>query len=644
MEYIHKFNSISDFKQDRNDLLYPNISQVKTPAGWSIGFSEDNIFEFYIQDNIITSDNFKTTDLSYFNSVDVLEVQHIIDSFEEGDKVIFNTSVAEDLRTSGELILVTKAYWDGNILTALSEQHSDVEPEQPYYDSDKEYVIEEDYTLDGLVQYYDAIDNQGAKVTRVSGQASEWVDLFRGISLAKGTKHSYNGEFDDISYLINTQSTNNNGFHSTNPDTFPFKNIGTEDFTYEFVFKAPNSFQDGHTGFFCYLSSGLSESNGRIQFGIETNGRIKVNTNTGSWINNYILNDNNEVVTISAGTYHDLAFVRRNGVVYLYDCGKYLGRTEANVCITNAPNEWAISDYGQPGNHYAHVFYDKALTQEEITKNANYFNERFSGGIVVRTYNYSISDGLNGTQGLAISGDGALRFNTGNRTGTTKGTVSAYSMSSMNTAMYTTPLNSGIYANHCNSVQLEDPNGSSTLIYVSGNYVSSCFVYTGRWDEPPVQIITWDTETECPEFNGMHPNIQIGNDGYLWAVCDDYSSNVVGSGTLNHIYKFNKPSLSQSTVQLHKSDAVDHFTVPRYAGFDQTWQGMKIYNNKIYFLRGANVVSKMGIEVIDVIKKKITEVIPLPILNAEPEDLDFYGNQLVVAYGNNNKIAVLDLL
>jgi hypothetical protein len=70
---------------------------------------------------------------------------------------------------------------------------------------------------------------------------------------------------------------------------------------------------------------------------------------------------------------------------------------------------------------------------------------------------------------------------------------------------------------------------------------------------------------------------------------------------------------------------------------------MKIRNGKIYFLRGGNVTSKMGIEVIDISKKTITEVIPLPMLSAEPEDLEVYDNNVIlVGYGNISKYVKLN--
>jgi hypothetical protein len=112
------------------------------------------------------------------------------------------------------------------------------------------------------------------------------------VSLYRCTKHVNEGYFsDDALVFEDSTSSNNNGFHDeeTASETFPFKEIGRGDFTYEFVFTAGPSFADAHTGFFSYLTTG--PNNGRIQFGIETDGTVKVNTNEGSWENKYLTLD-----------------------------------------------------------------------------------------------------------------------------------------------------------------------------------------------------------------------------------------------------------------------------------------------------------------------------------------------------------------
>ena len=261
-------------------------------------------------------------------------------------------------------------------------------------------------------------------------------------------------------------------------------------------------------------------------------------------------------------------------------------------------------------------------------------------------YAYQMLTGLNGTQGLAIYGNYAFRVSTGNKEGTIKGSLTIYDITDLSNirqvASITLP--SGSYANHCNSCQFA-PNREKgydfPLLYVSGNYKSTCFVYRVTTTSAElVQTIYWDTESSAPELNGMHPNIQIGDDGFLWAVSDNYNSYNY-SGTLDYIYKFNLPSISTASVTLSKSGIIDSFSVERHSSLDKTWQGLKIYDGKIYFLRGSNDANTSGIEVIDIARKKLVSVIPLKMSNDEPEDLEIYNNRLFVAY-NGNKFALLD--
>lgn len=262
-------------------------------------------------------------------------------------------------------------------------------------------------------------------------------------------------------------------------------------------------------------------------------------------------------------------------------------------------------------------------------------------------YAYQMLNGLNGTQGLAIYGNYAFRVSTGNNTGTVKGSLTIYDISDLSNIhkVISLTLPSGSYANHCNSCQFA-PNREKgydfPLLYVSGNYESTCFVYKVTLTSVRlVQTIYWDTESEMPELNGMHPNIQIGDDGFLWAVSDNYSSSVSGSGTLDYIYKFNLPSISTASVTLSKSQIVESFNVQRHSSLNKTWQGLKIYDGKIYFLRGANSADTSGIEIIDTTSKKLVSMIPLKMSDAEPEDLEIYNNRLFVAY-NGNTFALLD--
>lgn len=262
-------------------------------------------------------------------------------------------------------------------------------------------------------------------------------------------------------------------------------------------------------------------------------------------------------------------------------------------------------------------------------------------------YSYQQLEGLYGSQGFAMYENYAVRVNTGNSSGTTKGSLSLYDISDLSnikTIFSNKQLDSGGYANHCNSCQFaneKEPGHDFPLLYVSGNYKSTCFVYRITTSSVTlVQTIFWDTESDLPELNGMHPNIQIGDDGYLWAVSDNCISG--GSGDKDYVYKLNAPSVSNSSVVLSKNDVVDSFSIARWKNFDQTWQGTKIYNGKVYFLRGSTNKNTSGIEVIDVEEKKLVSAIPLSMSNSEPEDLEIYNNRLFMAYGSTNSFVLLD--
>lgn len=261
-------------------------------------------------------------------------------------------------------------------------------------------------------------------------------------------------------------------------------------------------------------------------------------------------------------------------------------------------------------------------------------------------YAYQILSGLNGTQGLAIYGNYAFRLNTGDNTGSVKGSLTIYDISDLSNIhkMISLTLPSGTYANHCNSCQFA-PNREQgydfPLLYVSGNYASTCFVYRVTLKSVNlVQIIYWDTDKDAPELHGMHPNIQIGDDGFLWAVSDNYAIDLPNSGKLDYIYKFDLPPVAVvgQTISLSKSKIIESFSVQRqeHYSLDKTWQGLKIYDGKIYFLRGSNNAFTSGIEVIDIKSKKLVSVIPLKITSEEPEDLEIYNNRLFIAYHSNN--------
>lgn len=81
-------------------------------------------------------------------------------------------------------------------------------------------------------------------------------------------------------------------------------------------------------------------------------------------------------------------------------------------------------------------------------------------------------------------------------------------------------LQSGGKANHANSAQFAPfPEGGNQFpyLYVSGNYTSYCGVYKVTTSGATL-VQTISVVNERFDLQGMHPNVQAGDDGYLYAV------------------------------------------------------------------------------------------------------------------------------
>lgn len=244
--------------------------------------------------------------------------------------------------------------------------------------------------------------------------------------------------------------------------------------------------------------------------------------------------------------------------------------------------------------------------------------------------------GLYGSQGLAIYGDYAFRMNTGNGSGTQAATMRVYDISDMGNVRQvgTFTLQSGGKANHANSAQFAPfPEGGNEFpyLYVSGNYTSYCGVYKVTTAGATL-VQTISVVNERFDLQGMHPNVQVGDDGYLYAVSDDGGDN-------DFVMRWELPKVSAGDVTLNDNNCELGFTLKRDKSLSQTWQGMKIYGGKVYFLRG--MTSGIGIEVIDIGQEKISSVIPVNIMAAEPEDLEVWNDRLIVAYGNQSQFLIL---
>ena len=98
------------------------------------------------------------------------------------------------------------------------------------------------------------------------------------------------------------------------------------------------------------------------------------------------------------------------------------------------------------------------------------------------------------------------------------------------------------------------------------------------------------------------------------------------------VLKFNIPSLTESEVTLTENDALDSFEYPHDYNVDGQIQGGKVYNDKLYWVFGANRGYhpgewKRALYVFD-LKNKVREsfVDLSDVLEHELEDFEIYGN------------------
>ena len=268
------------------------------------------------------------------------------------------------------------------IITATSSQNSSIKATYPVVISaSSQQPPAQKYVTEGLVQYYDAIDNQGLNKERASGTVkvgSTWVDIIDGNSMGISASSIRDnvGQFDAKSYnLLAFNNAKNTGFVSAYD--WPFPDTVAGDFTIECVMTTPSTFIDGHTGF----TSGYSETEPkryRFQIGITPDGNIKLNYRTvnGSWQQAYFTYDS----AMKPSTFYNLAIVRKSGVMTAYLNGEQAGSPvnfDKEIFTVIDSGVWSIADNGQPAAYHAYRFYNRALTQNELTQNTNYDISRY---------------------------------------------------------------------------------------------------------------------------------------------------------------------------------------------------------------------------------------------------------------------------
>ena len=279
------------------------------------------------------------------------------------------------VNSSGVVTVVNRPSTDTTIIiTATSSQNKSIKATYSIT-----IVSADTFTYDGLVQYYDAIDNQGRNAERISGtieaNVSTWVDIMNDKQLFASNLRANFGQFDAKSYnLLAFNDAQNTGFTSRND--WPFIGVDNGDFTVECVMTTPSKLIDGHTGF----NSGYNVNQPdryRFQVGITPDGAVKLSrrTETGSWQEDYFTTES--VVKVS--TFYNFAIIRKNGIVTVYLNGNPVGTVNFDEKIYSSIDRgtWGIADNGQPAAYHAYRFYNRALTQDELTKNINYDISRY---------------------------------------------------------------------------------------------------------------------------------------------------------------------------------------------------------------------------------------------------------------------------
>ena len=288
-----------------------------------------------------------------------------------------NPSVAS-VNSTGVVTVVNRPSTDtAVIITATSQYNSIKATYSVKVSSSSEQPAS--YITDGLVQYYDAIDNQGRNSERISGDATlgeSWIDVISGNNMVLSPNDVRNniGSFDEKSYnLLKFSGVENMGFSSMNG--WPFANVGAGDFTVECTMTTPSKLMDGHNGF--SSGYGIESDRYRFQVGITPSGALKFNyrTKTGSWQEKYFTRNS----VIKTSTFYNLAIVRRNGIVTVYVNGEAIGTVDFSAKIFSGMTygRWAIADNGQPAAYHAYRFYNRAISQNELYQNVNYDTLRY---------------------------------------------------------------------------------------------------------------------------------------------------------------------------------------------------------------------------------------------------------------------------
>lgn len=222
-------------------------------------------------------------------------------------------------------------------------------------------------------------------------------------------------------------------------------------------------------------------------------------------------------------------------------------------------------------------------------------------------------------QGLAIYGNKVVRM--ANVSTSTTHLIYQISSAGVLSQLATFTASTG----HSNSLQFAptlESGQTFPYLYVA-NLLKKCSVLSisSSYEVSIVQTITIgisEVANDC--------NVQIGDDGYIWAVELDSNNHY-------HFMKFRRVAVSEGDVTLTASDIVDEWaTVESYPYATYVWQGMKIRAGKIWFVYGQTGPSKArGIVVYDTATHAYVTTLNLASVNYEFEDMDFWNDSVIIA-------------
>lgn len=276
------------------------------------------------------------------------------------------------------------------------------------------------------------------------------------------------------------------------------------------------------------------------------------------------------------------------------------------------------------------------LIEREIESTRHYIGEPivFSRNRYAAKPIHSLTMTSKNLQGVATWGDRLVRLEN-------YGTAHIYDISNglVNATLINSfPLGSNAESNHCNACQFVSIHQDNyPLLYVSANYISRCYVEQ-LTDSGSTLMQTIDLNIAEVNNSRMQPNMVVGDDGYLWAIMG------VPTAKQTYFYKLRLPAVSEGNITLTEADVIESFKIPSYDMGLSTWQGVKVYGNRAFFVWGTNSTTS-GVEVYNLTTKQRDSFIPLnDIMLGEPEDCEIVGNSLLVVDVSAKDAMLLSIL